>query len=84
MCHLHNHLFTLDHIEHCELLIGCDVIRRFAYRLREEHILEWRREDRLVADHPVRLINYSIPELSGKEGDVVSTDGAANSIRKEG
>ena len=49
MSHRHNQLFTLDHIEQCELLTGCDDIRRFANRLREQHILEWSREDRLVA-----------------------------------
>ena len=48
MCHRHNQLFTLDHIEQCELLTGCDDIRRYANRLREQHILEWSREDRLV------------------------------------
>ena len=49
MCHPHNQLFTLDHIEQCELITGCEDIRRFANRLREQHILEWSREDRLVA-----------------------------------
>ncbi len=48
-CHRHDQLFTLDHIEQCELISGCDDIRKYANKLREQHILEWNSEDRLMA-----------------------------------
>ena len=35
MSHRHNVLFTIDHIEQCELLYGCDDIRKYANKLRE-------------------------------------------------
>lgn len=49
MCHRHNQLFTLEHIEQCDQISGCEDIRRFANKLREQHILDWCKEDRLVA-----------------------------------
>jgi len=64
MCHRHNQLFTLDHIEQCELLTGCDDIRRFANRLREQHILEWSREDRLVAITQFALLTIQLQNLA--------------------
>ena len=49
MCHRHDRLFTLDHIEQCDQLSGCNDIRRYANKLREQHILDWSKEDRMMA-----------------------------------
>ena len=35
MCHRHNTLFTIDHVLDCDLISGCDDIRRYANRLRQ-------------------------------------------------
>jgi hypothetical protein len=49
MCHRHRKLFTLEHIEQCDQISGCDDIRQFANRLKEQHISEWSKGDRYVA-----------------------------------
>ena len=48
MCHRHDVLFTIDHVLECDQISGCDYIRRYADRLRRQHILEWE-EERLMA-----------------------------------
>ena len=49
MCHRHNDLFTLEHIVECDALLNCDKIREYSNRLKAQHILEWEKEERLVA-----------------------------------
>ena len=49
MCHRHNVLFTLEHIVECDALDNCDKIREYSNRLKVQHILEWEKEERLVA-----------------------------------
>ncbi len=49
MCHRHDQLFTIDHVLECDQISGCDDIRRYANRLRTQHILEWEEEERLMA-----------------------------------
>jgi hypothetical protein len=44
MCHKHNQIFTMEHVEKCDGLIGCNNIRIYAKRLKEQHILEWEPE----------------------------------------
>jgi hypothetical protein len=48
-CHKHNQLFTLEHVVECDTLMNCDKIREYANRLKVGHILEWEREERIVA-----------------------------------
>ena len=48
-CKKHNRLFTLDHIEQCDALTGVEGIRGYAKKLKETHILDWGREERLNA-----------------------------------
>ena len=48
-CRKHNRLFTLDHIEERDALTGVEDIRGYANKLKEHHILDWGREDRLKA-----------------------------------
>jgi hypothetical protein len=49
MCHRHDVLFTIDHVLECDQISWCDDIRRYANRLRTQHILEWEQEERLMA-----------------------------------
>ena len=49
MCHRHNVLFTLEHIVECDALVNCDKIREYANILKVLHILEWEKEEKLVA-----------------------------------
>jgi hypothetical protein len=49
LCHKHNVLFTLEHIGECDELVNCDNIREFSNKLKQQHILEWEREERLLA-----------------------------------
>ena len=49
MCHRHNQLFTMDHVEECDQIAGCKDIRRYANKLRQKHILDWDKEERLMA-----------------------------------
>jgi hypothetical protein len=49
MCHRHNVLFTIEHIVECDELDNCDKIREYSNRLKVQHILEWEKEERLVA-----------------------------------
>ena len=49
MCKKHNKLFTLEHIETCDEMSGCTNIRRYANRLRSQHILDWEPEERHAA-----------------------------------
>ena len=49
LCHKHNKIFTLDHIEECDVLQNCEKIREYANRLKVQHILEWESDKRLHA-----------------------------------
>ena len=47
MCLKHNRLFTLEHVEACDCLQGVQDIRKYANKLRDEHILSWSSDERL-------------------------------------
>jgi hypothetical protein len=64
LCHRHNKLFTLDHIEQCDQISGCPDIRRFANRFRECPIREWNKEDRMVAITQFALLTIQLQNLS--------------------
>jgi hypothetical protein len=49
MCHRHKRLFTLDHIETCDQLTGCQKIRGYANKLKEKPLLEWDKQERFDA-----------------------------------
>jgi hypothetical protein len=82
MCHKHNRLFTLDHIESCDALTGCQDIRKYANKLKDQHILDWDKEDRL---HGIALFAYLTIQMqnltASKEATLVSTQPATTYIR---
>ena len=47
--HKHNVLFTRDHIAECDALVECEKVREYAFKLKEKHILEWDKEERMHA-----------------------------------
>lgn len=50
LCHVHNRLFTLDHIETCDQLTGCEKIREYSNMLRgETPFMDWEPETKLGA-----------------------------------
>ena len=49
MCHRHKRLFTLDHIETCDQLSGCERIRTYANKLKEKPLLDWDKQERFDA-----------------------------------
>jgi hypothetical protein len=55
MCWKHKCLFTVEHIEKCDALPGCQDIRKYANKLKDQHILDWDKEDRL---HGIALYAY--------------------------
>ena len=55
MCKKHQVLFNLDHIEKCDSLSGCQDIRKYANKLKDQHILDWDKDDRL---HGIALFAY--------------------------
>ncbi len=55
MCQKHKCLFTIEHIEKCDALSGCQDIRKYANKLKDQHILDWDKEDRL---HGIALYAY--------------------------
>ena len=48
-CHKHNVLFTRDHIVECDALVECEKVMEYAFKLKEKHILEWDKEERMHA-----------------------------------
>ena len=49
MCRKHNVLFTMEHVEGCDEISGCNNIRRYARRLKEQNIRDWDVEERRQA-----------------------------------
>lgn len=74
MCGKHKTLFTLDHVERCDSLTGCENIRKYANKLREQHILDWDREERLNAISAFALLTIQMKNLTEqKQATLVQT-----------
>ena len=63
MCRKHNVLFTMEHVEACSEIQGCDNIRKYAKRLKEENIREWEPEERLKAITEFALLTIQMKNL---------------------
>ena len=64
LCHKHNKLFTLDHIGECDALSGCERIREYSNKLKQLHILEWDKEERLNAIAAFALLTIQMQNLT--------------------
>jgi hypothetical protein len=60
LCHKHNKLFTIDHLEECDQIQNCGKVREYANRLKVSHILDWEQEDRL---HAIALFAFLIIQM---------------------
>jgi hypothetical protein len=64
LCHKHDKLFTLEHIGECDTLSGCERIREFSNRLKEQPLLEWEKEERLSAIGAFALLTLQMKSLT--------------------
>ena len=67
MCHRHKRLFTLDHIESCDQLSGCQSIRTYANKLKEKPLLDWDKQERLNAIGAFALLTIQIQNLAAQK-----------------
>ena len=63
MCRKHNELFMMELVEMCSEIQGCDNIRKYARRLKEENIREWEPEKRLKAITEFALLTIQMKNL---------------------
>ena len=77
LCKKLNTLFTLDHIESCDALSGCQDIRKYANKLKDLHITKWEKEERW---HGIALFGYLTVQMQNlketKEANLVVTNPA--------
>ena len=64
LCHKHKKLFNLEHMETCDGLKGCEEIRKYANMLKDDHILDWSKEDRLQGILLFASLTLQIQNLS--------------------
>jgi hypothetical protein len=82
LCHKHKKLFTLEHIETCDALQGCQEIRKYANKLKDDHILDWSKEDRLHGIALFACLTIQILNLSAqKEISLVQTQPATAYVK---
>ena len=63
MCRKHNVLFTMEHVEECSEIRGCDNIKKYARILKEENIRGWEPEERLQAITEFALLTIQTKNL---------------------
>ncbi len=59
----HNVLFTMEHVEECSEIRGCDNIRKYARRLKEDNINEWDPDERMKAITEFALLTIQMKNL---------------------
>jgi hypothetical protein len=64
LCHKHNKLFTLQHTVECDSLTGCERIREYSNRLKEQPLLDWEKEKRLSAIGAFALLTIKMKNLT--------------------
>ena len=67
MCHKHKRLFTLDHIETCDQLVGCQKIRQYSNKLKEKHLLEWDKQERYEAIAAFAMLTIKMQNLAAQK-----------------
>ena len=74
MCRKHNVLFTMEHVEGCDEISGCNNIRRYARRLKEQNIRDWDVEERRQAIAEFAALTVQIKYLQeSKQAQLVQT-----------
>ena len=67
LCYKHNKLFTLEYIGECDALSGCEKIRDYSNKLRQHHILDWEKQERLDAIGAFALLTIQMQNLTAQQ-----------------
>ena len=71
MCRKHNRLFTLDHVESCDALTGCQDIKKYVNKLKDQHILDWDKEDRLYGIALFAYLTVQMQNLTASKESIL-------------
>ena len=82
MCRKHNKLFTLEHIETCDEMSGYSNVRRYANRLRSQHILDWEPEERHAAILGFALLSVQMKSLeASSQATLIQTQHVSDYVK---
>ena len=83
-CEKHGTLFTTEHIDQCDELRGCENIARYAKKLKEVHLLDWPKEERLKAITEFTLLTMQMQNLTAQSrARLVATTKAYQHVKEK-
>ena len=83
-CEKHGTLFTTEHIDQCDELRGCENIARYAKKLKEVHLLDWPKEERLKAITEFTLLTVQMQNLTAQSrARLVATSKAYQHVKEK-
>ena len=65
-CEAHGVLFTTEHIDQCDQLVGCTNITTYARKMKYMHLLEWPRDELLQAISEFVLLTVQMQNLTAQ------------------
>ena len=63
-CEAHGVIFTTEHIDQCDQLVGCTNISTYAKKTNEMHLLDWLRDELLQAISELVLLTVQMQNLT--------------------
>ena len=63
-CEAHGVLFTTEHIDQCDQLVGCTNISTYARKMKVMHLLDWPRDELLQAISEFVLLTDQMQNLT--------------------
>ena len=83
-CNKHGTLFTTEHIDQCDELRGCENIARYAKKLKEVHLLDWPKDERLKAITEFTLLTIQMQNLTAQSrARLVATTKAYQHVKEK-
>ena len=83
-CEKHCTLFTTEHIDQCDELRGCENIARYAKKLKEVHLLDWPKDERLKAITEFTLLTIQMQNLTAQSrARLVATTKAYQHVKEK-
>ena len=83
-CEKHGTLFTTEHIDQCDELLGCENIARYAKKLKEAHLLDWPKDERLKAITEFTLLAIQMQNLTAQSrARLVATTKAYQHVKEK-
>ena len=83
-CEKHGTLFTTEHIDQCDELLGCENIARYAKKLKEVHLLDWPKDKRLKAITEFTLLTIQMQNLTAQSrARLVATTKAYQHVKEK-